>query len=159
MYEVEISKLEKHVVHEKDEFQKIKQLDALRYYYKENEKEKDKVIYDEENNTLIKSKSIVVGEEITRYVPSVLNKIRPELKEEAVKIMKNNYYYLAKYLFSYYLTAIEFGIAPEKQFLAPRTSVLIPIARKLERFYYKPKGVMTISMPQGMRLVWKNRAW
>ena len=56
------------------------------------------------------------------------------MKKTAIEIMKNNYYYLAGYLFSYYAVAIEFGIAPEKQFLAPRTSVLGPIAKKLERF-------------------------
>jgi hypothetical protein len=63
--------------------------------------------------------------------------------------MKNNYYYLSGYLFSYYVVAIEFGIPPEKQFFAPRTSVLGPISKKLDKFYYKPKAVMTISMPQG----------
>ena len=148
-YEIEIKKIEKHLPYEKDVFEKLKQLDALRYFYKENEKEKERVVYDKETDSLIKAKSIQIAEEITKYVPRKLKNIEEENKEEAVKIMKNNYYYLAAYLFSYFAVAIEFGIPAEKQFLAPRTSVLIPIAKKLEKFYYKPKAVMTISMPQG----------
>ena len=38
---------------------------------------------------------------------------------------------------------------PEKQFLAPRTSVLMPIAKKLEKFYYRPRAIEVIAMPQG----------
>lgn len=148
LYEVEIAKIEKHLSNEKDIFQKLKQLDALRYFYKMNEKEKDKVKYDSEKDELILSKSLEIGIEITKYVQSNLKNINESDKSEAIKIMKNNYYYLAGYLFSYFAIAIEFGIAPEKQFLAPRTSVLIPIAKELEKFYYKPKAVMTISMPQ-----------
>lgn len=149
IYETEIKKIEKHLPHEKDAFERLKQLDALRYFYKENEEEKDRVVYDKETDSLIKSKSIQIAENITKYVPMELKNIEEENKQEAVKIMKNNYYYLAAYLFSYFAVAIEFGIDAEKQFLAPRTSVLMPIARKLEKFYYKPKAVMTISMPQG----------
>lgn len=149
MYEVEIEKLEKHLPHETNAFAKLQQMDALRYYYKENEKDEDRVKYNVEIKDLEYSKSIKMGIEITKYVPKKLQEIEEENKIKAIEIMKNNYYYLAGYLFSYYAIAIEFGIAPEKQFIAPRTSVLGPIARKLERFYYKPKGVMTISMPQG----------
>ena len=149
IYEAEIKKIEAYLPHEKNVFNKLKQMDALRYFYKENENEKERVKYDEETDELVKSRSIEIAEEITKYVPKVLNEIEEENKEEAVKIMKNNYYYLAAYLFSYFAVAIEFGIPAEKQFLAPRTSVLIPIAKKLEKFYYKPKAVMTISMPQG----------
>lgn len=149
LYEEQINKLENHLKFEKDKFQKLKQMDVLRYYYKLNEEEKDKVKYDEEKDELILSKSLEIGIEITKYVPKVLSELQENEKTEAINIMKNNYYYLAGYLFSYYAIAIEFGIAPEKQFLAPRTSVLIPIAKELEKFYYKPKAVMTISMPQG----------
>ena len=149
MYEVEIEKLEKHLPHETNAFAKLQQMDALRYYYKENEKDEDRVKYNVEIKDLEYSKSIKMGIEITKYVPKKLHEIEEENRIKAIEIMKNNYYYLAGYLFSYYAVAIEFGIAPEKQFLAPRTSVLGPIAKKLERFYYKPKGVMTISMPQG----------
>lgn len=150
LYEAEIEKIKAHLSYEKDYFQKIKQLDALRYFYKEGEKEKERVVYDEKENKLIYSNSIKVAIQITEFVPKILKEIPdPNNKAEAITIMKNNYYYLAGYLFSYYLVAIEFGIEPEKQFIAPRTSVLGPIAKKLERFYYKPKGVMTVSMPQG----------
>lgn len=150
LYEAEIEKIKAHLSYEKDYFQKIKQLDALRYFYKEGEKEKERVVYYEKENKLIYSNSIKVAIQITEFVPKILKEIPdPNNKAEAITIMKNNYYYLAGYLFSYYLVAIEFGIEPEKQFIAPRTSVLGPIAKKLERFYYKPKGVMTVSMPQG----------
>ena len=148
LYEMEIQKITKHLAYENNYFEKIKQLDALRYFYKENEKEEERVIYNKEKNELKYSNSIKIAIEITKIVPKVLKEIEDNKKIEAIQIMKNNYYYLAAYLFSYYMVAIEFGILPEKQFFAPRTSVLGPISKKLEKFYYKPKAVMTISMPQ-----------
>lgn len=149
VYEKEINKLEKYLKIEKDYYQKIKLMDTLRYFYKENEKDKDRVVYKAESDSLEYSKSINIAIEITKLVPQALDKIEEDKKSEVVTIMKNNYYYLAGYLFSYYVVAIEFGIPPEKQFFAPRTSVLGPISKKLDEFYYKPKAVMTISMPQG----------
>lgn len=72
-----------------------------------------------------------------------------EAKKELYKVMQETYYYLAKHLFEYYLPALEFGIAPEKQFIAPRTCVLNGIARELSKFYYREdRPIMTISMPQ-----------
>lgn len=156
LFEEEIKKIENYLPYEKDIFKKIQQLDSLRYFYKQNEKEKEKVIYDIEKDELLFCNSIRIGIEITEIIPKNIKNISIDNRGKAIEIMKNNYYYLAGYLFSYYLIAIEFGIEPEKQFLAPRTSVLGPISKKLEKFYYKPKGVMTISMPQGMR---KNRDW
>ena len=149
VYEKEINKLEKYLKIEKDYYQKIKLMDTLRYFYKENEKDKDRVVYKAESDSLEYSKSINIAIEITKLVPQVLDKVEEDKKSEVVTIMKNNYYYLSAYLFSYYVVAIEFGIPPEKQFFAPRTSVLGPISKKLDKFYYKPKAVMTISMPQG----------
>ena len=149
VYEKEINKLEKYLKIEKDYYQKIKLMDTLRYFYKENEKDKDRVVYKVESDSLEYSKSINIAIEITKLVPQVLDKVEEDKKSEVVTIMKNNYYYLSGYLFSYYVVAIEFGIPPEKQFFAPRTSVLGPISKKLDKFYYKPKAVMTISMPQG----------
>ena len=149
VYEKEINKLEKYLKIEKDYYQKIKLMDTLRYFYKENEKDKDRVVYKAESDSLEYSKSINIAIEITKLVPQVLDKVEEDKKSEVVTIMKNNYYYLSGYLFSYYVVAIEFGIPPEKQFFAPRTSVLGPISKKLDKFYYKPKAVMTISMPQG----------
>lgn len=149
VYEKEINKLEKYLKIEKDYYQKIKLMDTLRYFYKENEKDKDRVVYKAESDSLEYSKSINIAIEITKLVPQILDKVEEDKKSEVVTIMKNNYYYLSGYLFSYYVVAIEFGIPPEKQFFAPRTSVLGPISKKLDKFYYKPKAVMTISMPQG----------
>ena len=64
--------------------------------------------------------------------------------------MQETYYYLARYLFEYYLPALEFGIPPEKQFIAPRTSVLNKLAKEYTKFYYRTdRPVMTVSMPQG----------
>lgn len=150
MYEEEIKKLERHIGSGKvQDYQLIKELDVLRYYYKENEDE-DKVKYNEEEDNIEISKSLEIGKKIAEIIPKEIKNIENEEdRQEALKILKNNYYYLGGYLFSYYLVAIEFGIKAEKQFLAPRESVLMPIARELEIFYYKPKAVMTISMPQG----------
>ena len=149
LYEIEIQKILNHLKFEKDSFQKIKQLDSLRFFYKENEKEEEKVIYNSETDELEYSNSIKTAIEITKLVPNTLKEIDKENQAEAVEIMQKNYYYLAGYLFDYYLIAIEFGITPEKQFFAPRTSVLGPISKELAKFYYKSKAVMTISMPQG----------
>lgn len=149
-YEAEIKKIEKFLPLEKDIVKKIKMMDSLRFLYKSDEIEKEKVKYNEEKDELEYSKSIRISKDLIELIKKNVNKIEDKtVKEEVLLIMKNNYYYLAKYLFSYYAIAIEFGIPPEKQFLAPRTSVLIPIAKKLEKFAYKPKAVMTISMPQG----------
>lgn len=149
VYEEEIKKVEKYLKLESNAYQKIKLMDSLRYFYKENEKDKDRIVYKAESDSLEYSKSINIAIEITKLVPQVLEEIEESKRNEIVTIMKNNYYYLAGYLFSYYVIAIEFGIPPEKQFFAPRTSVLGPISKKLDKFYYKPKAVMTISMPQG----------
>ena len=111
-------------------------------------KEEEKVIYNKETDELEYSNSIKIAIEITKLVPKEIKNIDNSNKSEAVLIMKNNYYYLSMYLFDYYIVAIEFGIPPEKQFYAPRTSVLGPISKELAKFYYKPSAIMTISMPQ-----------
>lgn len=149
MYEVEIKKIINYLPKEENIFNKIKLLDSLRYFYTENEKETEKIKYNEEKDELEYSNSIKTGIDLIEFVQKKIKDIEEEKRIETIKIMQNNYYYLARYLFSYYVVAIEFGISPEKQFLAPRTSVLIPIAKKLDKFAYKPKAVMTISMPQG----------
>ena len=149
LYEQEINKILLYLPYEKDYFKKIQELDALRYFYKENEDERERVKYDKENNRLILSDSLKIGQRIIEYIGKNIDKFKDTERAEAIKILQNNYYYLGRYLFSYYLVAIEFGIMPEKQFLAPRTSVLMPIAKKLEKFYYKPKEIEVIAMPQG----------
>lgn len=148
LYETEIKKLKYYLLHENDPYKRIKELDSLRYFYKENEKEEEKVIYNKETDELEYSNSIKIAIEITKLVPKEIKNIDNSNKSEAVLIMKNNYYYLSMYLFDYYIVAIEFGILPEKQFYAPRTSVLGPISKELAKFYYKPSAIMTISMPQ-----------
>lgn len=149
IYVEEIKKILAYLPYEKDYFKKIEELDALRYFYKENETEKDKVKYDAEKDELILSDSIKVGQRLINYISKNINNLKDDERNKAITILQNNYYYLAKYLFSYYLVAIEFGIPAEKQFLAPRTSVLMPIAKKLEKFYYKNKAIAVIAMPQG----------
>ena len=149
IYVEEINKILAYLPYEKDYFKKIEELDALRYFYKENETEKDKVKYDAEKDELILSDSIKVGQRLINYISKNINNLKDDERNKAIIILQNNYYYLAKYLFSYYLVAIEFGIPAEKQFLAPRTSVLMPIAKKLEKFYYKDKAIEVIAMPQG----------
>lgn len=149
LYEQEINKILLYLPYEKDYFKKIQELDALRYFYKENEDERERVKYDKENNRLILSDSLKIGQRIIEYIGKNIDKFKDTERAEAIKILQNNYYYLGRYLFSYYLVAIEFGIMPEKQFLAPRTSVLMPIAKKLEKFYYKAKAIEVIAMPQG----------
>ena len=149
LYEQEINKILLYLPYEKDYFKKIQELDALRYFYKENEAERERVKYDKENNRLILSDSLKIGQRIIEYIGKNIDKFKDTERAEAIKILQNNYYYLGRYLFSYYLVAIEFGIMPEKQFLAPRTSVLMPIAKKLEKFYYKAKAIEVIAMPQG----------
>ena len=49
-YEIEIKKIKHHLSYEKDYYQKVKQLDALRFFYKENEKDKDRIIYNSEKD-------------------------------------------------------------------------------------------------------------
>lgn len=149
LYEEEINKILLYLPYEKDYFKKIQELDALRYFYKENEDERERVKYDKENNRLILSDSLKIGQRIIEYIGKNIDKFKDTERAEAIKILQNNYYYLGRYLFSYYLVAIEFGIMPEKQFLAPRTSVLMPIAKKLEKFYYTPRAIEVIAMPQG----------
>ncbi len=142
----------------KKEITRVKNKNLLRKYCEaeENESKVERVRYNEERRELEKSESIREAEEVIELIKRVVvEEGEEEVRAEMIEIMKDNYYYLGRYLFSYYLVAIEFGIEVGKQFLGPRTSVLMPIARKLERFYYKKRGVMTLSMPQGTR---ENRA-
>lgn len=134
---------------------RIEKLNLLRYYLSEEEEEQEKVKYDQEKDKLIYSESIQIGIVLINRIEEIINE---EAKREETDfgyierlndIMKENYYYLARYIYSYYAIAMEFGIPKKKQFLAPRTCVLNYINWELSKFYYKDRGIMTISMPQG----------
>lgn len=110
-----------------------------------------KVEYDYSTKNLKTSESIQIGQAIAININKA---IREEsdlgVQQELYQAMKETYYYLARYLFEYYLPAMEFGIEPAKQFIAPRTMVLNGIARELTKFYYRTdRPIMTLSMPQG----------
>ena len=134
-----------------DNYTLIRRKALLRYYLGKEEKEEDKVIYNKEFNSLDLSESIKLGKEVIKDIAEELQKGELDIAkmQELHKLMKDNFYYLARYLFSYYLIAIEFGIPKEKQFYAPRDMVLGRIAKRLDVFYYKPKAVLALNMPQG----------
>ena len=110
-----------------------------------------KVKYDYDTKKLKTSESIQIGQAISWHINKAIKEASDlETQQKLYKAMQETYYYLARYLFEYYLPAMEFGIAPEKQFIAPRTMVLNPIARELTKFYYRTdRPIMTLSMPQG----------
>lgn len=111
----------------------------------------EKVRYNYKTKGLEYSESIEIGIAISLKINEVIREEKELSKQqELYKCMQEVYYYLARYLFEYYLPAMEFGIAPEKQFIAPRTSVLNRIAKEMSKFYYRTdRPIMTLSMPQG----------
>ena len=153
MYEEEIKTLRSQLELNMDEIMRIEKLNLLRYYLSEEEKEEKvtKVEYNEEKDNLKYSESIriaiILSERLNEMI--MLNKDNYNLIEKLYKILQENYYYLARYLFNYFAVAMEFGIEKSKQFLAPRTCVLNYVNWELTKFYYKDRAVMTISMPQG----------
>lgn len=134
-----------------DNYTLIRRKALLRYYLGKEEKEEDKVIYNKERNELDLSESLSLGKEVIKEIAEELQKNELDIAkmQELNKLMKDNFYYLARYLFSYYLIAIEFGIPKEKQFYAPRDMVLGKIAKRLDIFYYKPRAILALNMPQG----------
>lgn len=132
---------------------RLKLLNIMRYNLGliEDKERVKKVEYDCEEKKLRYSESIEIGIAIAL---AINDEIRgAESQEEQVElwnVMKETYYYLARYLFEYFLVAMEFGIPAEKQFIAPRTSVLNRVAREMSKFYYREdRPIMTLSMPQG----------
>lgn len=127
-------------------------LNILRYYTSliEDREKEEKVVYNEKEKKLEYSESIEIGIAIALNINEAIKEEKNiEKQQELYKAMKETYYYLARYLFEYYLPAMEFGIAPEKQFIAPRTMVLNRIAKEMSKFYYrKDRPIMTLSMPQ-----------
>lgn len=152
MYEEEIKTLRSQLELNMDDIMRVQKLNLLRYYLSKNEDENKitKVEYVEEKDNLRYSESIriaiILSERLNEMI--MLNKNDVKLIEELYRILQENYYYLAKYLFNYFAVAMEFGIEKSKQFLAPRTCVLNYINWELTKFYYKDRAVMTISMPQ-----------
>lgn len=140
---------------ELSETNRILILNILRYDVSliEDRDKIEKVKYNYETKRLDYSESIQIGIAISLNINECIkNEKELSKQQELYKAMQETYYYLARYLFEYYLPAMEFGIAPEKQFIAPRTSVLNKIAKEMSKFYYRTdRPIMTLSMPQGTR--------
>ena len=109
-----------------------------------------KVIYDVRDKRLKYSESVEIGIAIAVTINEEIRKAESvEEQTNLYKAMQETYYYLARYLFEYFLIAMEFGIPAEKQFIAPRTMVLNRVAREMSKFYYREdRPIMTLSMPQ-----------
>lgn len=131
---------------------RAEKLNLLRDYLGQIEDEKEKVKYNPIKDNLDYSESIKIGIVLTQEIERlILTEQKLENKIKLNEILQQQYYYLARYLYSYFAIALEFGIPKEKQFLAPRTCVLYYINWELTKFYYKDRAIMTISMPQGTR--------
>ncbi len=130
---------------------RIEKLNLLRYYLGLEEAEKEKVKYDEGSKELEYSDSIRISMYLIGEInKEIINSNDIEYQKKMLELLKSQYFYLARYLFEYYLVALEWGIPNEKQFIAPRTMVLNNIAKRLSRFYYRQdRAVLTLSMPQG----------
>lgn len=110
-----------------------------------------KVVYNAISKKLEYSRSVEIGVAISIAINDEIRSCESlEEQQNLYKVMQETYYYLARYLFEYFLPAMEFGIPPEKQFIAPRTCVLNRVAREMSKFYYREdRPIMTLSMPQG----------
>lgn len=131
---------------------RLKYLNIMRYNLGliEDKERVKKVEYDCEEKKLRYSESIEIGIAIALAINEEIRATEGEEQVELWNVMKETYYYLARYLFEYFLVAMEFGIPAEKQFIAPRTSVLNRVAREMSKFYYREdRPIMTLSMPQG----------
>lgn len=131
---------------------RAEKLSLLRYYLAQIEDEKEKIKYIPDKDNFEYSESLKIAIFLIQEMEILIN--NESSLEDKIKyndIMKQQYYYLAKYMYCYFAVAIEFGIPKEKQFLAPRTCILNYVNWELTKFYYRERGVMTISMPQGTR--------
>lgn len=133
--------------------QRLLILNVLRYDLSllEERDRKLQVWYNEEKKKLEYSESVQIGLVVSWNINEAIRNAKSlEEQQELYKAMQETYYYLGRHLFEYFLPAMEFGIAPEKQFIAPRTSVLNPLAKEYSKFYYrKDRPIMVVSMPQG----------
>lgn len=131
---------------------RAQKLNLLRDYLGEIEKEEDKVRYNAEKDNLEYSESIKIAIVLVQELERLIRKEKEfEVQLKYSEMLRQQYYYLARYIYSYFAVAIEFDIPKEKQFLAPRTCVLNYVNWELSKFYYKERAVMTISMPQRNR--------
>lgn len=154
--EAEVRKLRYNLFEAKTEMstaKRLKYLNILRYnlgLIEDRDKVK-KVIYDVRDKKLKYSESVEIGIAIAVGINDEIRAAKEEEERRALyEVMKETYYYLGRYLFEYFLVALEFGIPAEKQFIAPRTSVLNRVARQYSIFYYRTdRPIMTVSMPQG----------
>ena len=133
--------------------QRLTLLNVLRYdlgLIEDRDKVK-KVVYNGISKKLEYSRSVEIGVAISIAINDEIRASNNlEEQQNLYKVMQETYYYLARYLFEYFLPAMEFGIPPEKQFIAPRTCVLNRVAREMSKFYYREdRPIMTLSMPQG----------
>ena len=133
--------------------QRLTLLNVLRYdlgLIEDRDKVK-KVVYNGISKKLEYSRSVEIGVAISIAINDEIRACESlEEQQNLYKVMQETYYYLARYLFEYFLPAMEFGIPPEKQFIAPRTCVLNRVAREMSKFYYREdRPIMTLSMPQG----------
>lgn len=151
-YIANIEKIKASLTEDVDNYTLLRRKALLRYYLGKQEKEEDKVNYNASENKLDLSESLELAEKLIKDIAEELQyngeNLGLDKMQELNKLMKDNFYYLSRYLFSYYLIAIEFGIPKEKQFYAPRDMVLGPIAKRLDVFYYKPRAVLALNMPQ-----------
>ena len=133
--------------------QRLLLLNVLRYDLSllEERDKVEQVWYNDREKKLEYSESVQIGLAISYNInDAIRNETDVGTQQELYKAMQETYYFLARHLFEYFLPAMEFGIAPEKQFIAPRTSVLNNIAKEMSKFYYrKDRPIMTLSMPQG----------
>ena len=114
-YAANIEKVRKSLEEEGiDNYTKIRREALLRYYLGEQEDEKEKVKYNASRNELDLSESLMLAEKIISEIAKELQfngeELGLEKMQELNKLMKDNFYYLSRYLFSYYLISIEFGI-------------------------------------------------
>ena len=134
---------------------RLKVLNVLRYDLSllEDRDKTEKVRYNAFTKELEYSESVQIGKVIAMHINEEIRKAESvEEQQELYKVMQETYYYLGRHLFEYFLPALEFGIPPEKQFIAPRTIVLNEVAREMSKFYYRTdRPIMTLSMPQRNR--------
>lgn len=135
--------------------QRLLLLNVLRYDLSllEERDKVEQVWYNDREKKLEYSESVQIGLAISYNInDAIRNESDVRTQQELYKAMQETYYFLARHLFEYFLPAMEFGITPEKQFIAPRTSVLNDIAKEMSKFYYrKDRPIMTLSMPQRNR--------
>ena len=151
--EAEIKKIRYNLENTKmDINQRLLILNVLRYdlsLIEERDKVKQ-VWYNAKEKKLEYSESVQIGLVVSWHInEAIRNETDIGVQQELYKAMQETYYYMGRHLFEYFLPAMEFGIVPEKQFIAPRTSVLNPIAKEMSKFYYREdRPIMTLSMPQ-----------